>query len=43
MIIQELLRVWENNFNYVVQLFNYPMEIRKIMYTTNAIESVNSS
>ncbi len=37
------VRVWENNFNYVVQLFNYPMEIRKIMYTTNAIESVNSS
>lgn len=25
------------------QLFDYPSAIRKIMYTTNAIESVNSS
>lgn len=35
--------VWERNFKYVEQLFNYPSNIRKIMYTTNAIESVNSS
>lgn len=37
------IRVWENNFNHVTQLFNYPSAIRKIMYTTNAIEAVNSS
>jgi len=35
--------VWERNFKHVEQLFNYPSDIRKIMYTTNAIESVNSS
>ena len=35
--------VWERNFRHVEQLFNYPSDIRKIMYTTNAIESVNSS
>lgn len=27
----------------MVQLFNYSSAVRKIMYTTNAIESVNSS
>ena len=37
------VKVWENNFNHVAQLFNYPSDIRKVMYTTNAIESVNSS
>ena len=31
------------NFVYVEQLYNYGSAIRKIMYTTNAIESINSS
>lgn len=35
--------VWERNFAHVEQLFNYGSAVRKIMYTTNAIESVNSS
>lgn len=35
--------VWERNFKHIEQLFNYPSDIRKVMYTTNAIESVNSS
>jgi len=35
--------VLERNFKHVEQLFDYPSAIRKIMYTTNAIESVNSS
>ncbi len=35
--------VWERNFKHVEQLFNYGSAVRKIMYTTNAIESVNSS
>jgi len=30
---------WEN----VIPLFNYPQEIRKVVYTTNAIESINMS
>lgn len=35
--------VWDRNFKHVEQLFDYPSAIRKIMYTTNAIEAVNSS
>ena len=35
--------VWENNFSHIEQLYNYGSAVRKIMYTTNAIESVNSS
>ncbi len=37
------VKVWVNNFSHVSQLFNYPSDIRRVMYTTNAIESVNSS
>lgn len=35
--------VWQRNFHHVEQLFDYGSAIRKVMYTTNAIESVNSS
>ena len=35
--------VWVRNWDHVAQLFNYGSAVRKIMYTTNAIESVNSS
>lgn len=35
--------VWKRNFPHVEQLFDYGSAVRKIMYTTNAIESVNSS
>jgi len=35
--------VWERNFMHVEQLYNYGSAVRKIMYTTNAIESINSS
>lgn len=38
-----VLDVWKRNWSHVVQLFNYSSAVRKIMYTTNAIESVNSS
>lgn len=34
---------WVRNWNHVEQLFNYGSAVRKVMYTTNAIESVNSS
>lgn len=37
------IKVWESNWNHVEQLYNYTEPIRKIMYTTNTIESVNSS
>ncbi len=35
--------VWIRNWPYVEQLFNYGSAVRKVMYTTNAIEAVNSS
>ena len=35
------VRVWENNIEEVYQLFNFPKEIRKIIYTINSIESYN--
>ena len=36
------VRVWENNIEEVYQLFKFPKEIRKMIDTTNAIESYNS-
>ena len=35
--------VWDRNWQHVAQLFNYGSAVRKIMYTTNAVEYVNSS
>lgn len=35
--------VWVRNWRHVEQLFNYGSAVRKVMYTTNSIESVNSS
>lgn len=35
-------RMWSRNWENIIPLFNYPDAIRKIIYTTNAIESLNS-
>ncbi len=35
--------VWERNFEHVEQLYDYGSAVRKIMYTTNAVESIHSS
>lgn len=35
--------VWVRNWPHVEQLFNYGSAVRKVMYTTNGIEAVNSS
>ena len=34
---------WTDNWNEISSMFNYVPELRKIMYTTNAIESLNSA
>jgi len=34
---------WRNNWERIIPLFGYPPEIRKAIYTTNAIESLNMS
>ena len=35
--------VWVRNWSHVEQLFHYGSAVRKVMYTTNAVESINSS
>jgi putative transposase len=35
-------RSWQKHWSNIITLFDYPDEIRKIIYTTNAIESLNS-
>lgn len=35
-------RSWNNKWQNIITLFDFPDEIRKIIYTTNAIESLNS-
>ncbi len=37
------IKSWKDNWEELTAYFDYPMEIRKIIYTTNAIESLNSS
>ena len=37
------VKVWADNFAHVDQLFDYPAEIRKMIYTTNTMEAFNSA
>lgn len=34
---------WRNHWQHIIPFFAFPLEIRKVIYTTNAIESMNSS
>jgi putative transposase len=36
-------QMWRNNWERVIPFFDYPEDIRKVIYTTNAIESLNHS
>lgn len=38
----QIAKSWRNNWPNLITLFDYPPEIRKVIYTTNAIESLNS-
>ena len=38
----KISRSWRENWDNLNTLFNYPYDIRRAIYTTNAIESVNS-
>ena len=33
---------WRRHWDHFITMFNYPEDIRRVIYTTNAIESVNS-
>lgn len=35
--------IWARNWSEIIPFLQYPKDIRKAVYTTNAIESVNSS
>jgi putative transposase len=37
------VKTWKSNWQKVVPMFSYPMDIRKAIYTTNVIESLNFS
>jgi putative transposase len=36
-----IARSWRGSWSRVVSMFGYPAEIRRVMYTTNTIESLN--
>jgi putative transposase len=38
-----IAQIWRRNWSRITPFFDYPPEIRRIIYTTNAIESVNMS
>jgi len=38
----QIAKSWRNHWQNLNTLFNYPEDIRKAIYTTNAIESLNS-
>ncbi len=40
---QSIVSSWRNNWSRIIPFFDYPPEIRKVIYTTNAIESLNMS
>lgn len=39
---KKLMKKVDDNINWVMQIFEYPPAIRKLIYTTNAIESLNA-
>jgi transposase-like protein len=38
-----VVRIWRDNWANIIPFFQFPPEIRKVVYTTNAIESLNMS
>jgi len=38
-----IVKSWRSNWERIIPFFDYPPEIRKVIYTTNAIESLNMS
>jgi len=36
-------QIWRRNWDHITPLFNYPAEIRRAIYTTNAVEALNRS
>ena len=37
-----IAKQWRRHWDHLITMFNYPEDIRRVICTTNAIESVNS-
>lgn len=42
-VLVSWINLTPQNWSRVVQMFSYPFEIRRAMYTTNTIESLNAA
>jgi putative transposase len=40
---QAIGRLWKDHWQLVIPLFEFPAEVRRVMYTTNAVESLHMS
>jgi putative transposase len=40
---QAIGKLWTDNWQRVIPLFEFPAEVRRVMYTTNAVESLHMS
>jgi putative transposase len=40
---QAIGRLWKDNWERVIPFFEFPMDVRRVMYTTNAVESLHMS
>jgi putative transposase len=40
---QAIGRLWKENWERVIPFFEFPTEVRRVMYTTNAVESLHMS
>lgn len=38
-----IVKSWRNNWEKITPFLDYPMEIRKVIYTTNIVESLNAT
>ncbi|NRB25751.1 transposase, partial [Shewanella sp.] len=38
----QISKSWRSNWENLITIFDYPQDIRMVIYTTNAIESLNS-
>ena len=38
----QISKSWRSNWENLITIYDYPADIRKVIYTTNAIESLNS-
>jgi len=38
-----LMKQWRDNWDAVIPIFKFSQDVRKVIYTTNAIESLNNT